>query len=325
MAPVVRIIGGGPAGSSAALAALGRGAPVTLFEKSRLPRHKVCGEVLSPGIVPVLRSLEMEPAFFACRPAAVRRMLVRIGRARKEAVLPEVAWGLSRYRLDDLLLQAAASRGAHVVREAAALDDVSGVVAAGRRAAASRGERLFGFKAHFDGPAEDAVELYFFSRAYIGINPVEDGRLNVCGLAPESELTRFRFEVDEMLDRVPEVQERLRPLRRVMDWMTTGPLVFGNRFRLRESHPGVYPAGDALSFVDPFTGSGMLSAMMSGTLAGECAASGVPAGEYMRRCRRELNRPFQAAHLMREVIASGWAEGLIPWVPASLLFRLTRP
>mgnify|MGYP005809755595 CR=1 FL=1 len=110
-APAVRVIGGGPAGAAAALAAIGRGARVTVFEKSKAPRHKVCGEFLSPGIVAWLRSLEVESGFFDCRPAAVRRMLVRMGRARKEARLPETAWGLSRYRLDDLLLGGAG--GAH--------------------------------------------------------------------------------------------------------------------------------------------------------------------------------------------------------------------
>ena len=40
----IRILGGGPAGSSAALAALKYGSSVEVIERSRFPRHKVCGD-----------------------------------------------------------------------------------------------------------------------------------------------------------------------------------------------------------------------------------------------------------------------------------------
>ncbi|MBC7927549.1 MAG: FAD-dependent oxidoreductase, partial [Bryobacteraceae bacterium] len=51
------ILGGGPAGSIAALTALREGSSVTLMERATFPKHKVCGEFLSPEIVPVLESV----------------------------------------------------------------------------------------------------------------------------------------------------------------------------------------------------------------------------------------------------------------------------
>ena len=150
-----------------------------------------------------------------------------------------------------------------------------------------------------------------------------------CGSPPphrdDAALIRHSRSPLDLLDGVPAVRERLRPLRRAMDWLTTGPLVFGNRFGAGETRPDVYLAGDSLSFIDPFTGSGVLSALLTGGLAGQCAAAGIAPGEYIRRCREALDRPFQAARLIRSAIASGWAEGLLGWVPAALLFRLTRP
>ena len=44
------IIGGGPAGTSAAISAARSGASVLLFERGRFPRHKVCGEFVSPNL-----------------------------------------------------------------------------------------------------------------------------------------------------------------------------------------------------------------------------------------------------------------------------------
>jgi 2-polyprenyl-6-methoxyphenol hydroxylase-like FAD-dependent oxidoreductase len=45
------------------MAALKEGARVRLFEKSRFPRHKVCGEFLSPELRPALESLGVWPEF----------------------------------------------------------------------------------------------------------------------------------------------------------------------------------------------------------------------------------------------------------------------
>ena len=42
----VQIVGAGPAGSAAALSALAEGAAVRIAEKSRAPKHKVCGEFI---------------------------------------------------------------------------------------------------------------------------------------------------------------------------------------------------------------------------------------------------------------------------------------
>jgi len=228
---------------------------------------------------------------------------------------------LSRYAFDALLLDQAAARGARVA-SGAGVEPVA-VLACGRRPArAPRGRRQFGFKAHFDGPANDAVELYFFDGCYVGVSGIEGGRTNVCGLGPEDCLTRFGFSYDDVVARCPALVERLAPLRRVMPWVSTGPLEYGQRFA-----PGAapYPAGDALSFVDPFTGSGLLAAVRSGAIAGRAAASGETTEAYLAQCRASLRKPFQVASLLRGLVASGWAERLAALAPPALLFALTRP
>ena len=51
------IIGGGPAGTSAAIFAARLGASVLLLERGRFPRHKVCGEFVSAESLSLLRDL----------------------------------------------------------------------------------------------------------------------------------------------------------------------------------------------------------------------------------------------------------------------------
>jgi len=320
----INILGGGPAGSAAALAALRHGAPVRVIEKSCLPRHKVCGEFFSPEIGPELERLGAWDAFLAAGPARVRRTVLHFGIRTKSSPLPEPAFGLSRFTFDMIMLDQARAAGADLASETET-DPL--IVATGRGAKqAQRGQRLFGFKAHFEGPVDDAVELFFFERCYVGVSCIEAGKTNVCGLAPESFLSRFGFEYDGIVMHCPALSDRLKPLRRVTPWFSTGPLQYGQAFE-RFGKPGgqAYPAGDALSFVDPFTGSGLLAAVRSGAMAGKAAAIGQPVAEYLRDCRTSLRQPFQVAGVLRRALEGGWAERLLPLAPARLLFALTRP
>jgi menaquinone-9 beta-reductase len=322
----VDVVGGGPAGAMAALAAMRGGAPVRIFEKSAFPRHKVCGEFLSPAILTLLRRAGCGEAFLQLRPAVLREMQLHFGARVIRHPLPEPAYGLSRHQLDRLLLQHAASAGAQVIREhwSAGAPSATVVLAAGRRSIAPAGDRLFGFKTHFSGPVNDAVELHFFQSCYVGVSAIEDGLTNVCGLAPERTLRSFGFRPGDLLQHCAPLAERLRPLTRTMDWLVTGPLVFSERLS-QPAGQATYLAGDSLGFIDPFTGSGILNAMLTGELAGLAAARGASSEAYLRDCRRLLRRPFFVSAAFRAIVASGQAGLLASLVPGRFLFHATRP
>jgi len=316
----VTILGGGPAGASAAIAACGEGSAVRLIEKSKFPRHKVCGEFFSPEIAQDLDRLQVWDAFVAAGAARIRRMILHFGQRDKTCPLPESGWGLSRHAFDALLLDRALALGAEICRESA---EEPRVIASGRRTAGlCRGRRLFGFKAHFEGPANDAVELFFFRGCYAGVSAIEGGRTNVCGLGPEDFFKRFDFEYDAVVAESPALASRLAPLRRTMKWLSTGPLQYGQAFNSPHER---YRAGDTLSFVDPFTGSGLLAAVRTGALAGVAAARSEPVSVYMARCRASLKKPFEVAGIFRAALDLGWADWLAGLVPGRLLFALTRP
>lgn len=54
MNPDIIVVGGGPAGASAAYELAHGGARVLVLEKARMPRHKACGGALSPRLGPIL-------------------------------------------------------------------------------------------------------------------------------------------------------------------------------------------------------------------------------------------------------------------------------
>jgi hypothetical protein len=312
----ITIVGAGPAGASAAWSAIAAGFQVEIFDPAHFPRHKVCGEFLSPEIAQLLPDLPPCPR--------IRGVRLYFGKHRKQWSLTDPAYGLSRYAFDEFLLNRAIERGAVLTRLRNLSPDPPAVVAHGRQVASVAGDRLFGFKAHFEGPADDALDLFFFNGCYVGINAVEGGVTNVCGLAPENLLKQLNFDVDNLLATSPALAERIGPLQRSWGWLRTGPLIYRGGW-YEESRPGTYLAGDALGFVDPFTGSGLLSAIVTGTIAGESAATRLPVKRHLARCRAVLGGQYRTAAIFRAVIKHGAAELLLPLLPGKALFYLTRP
>lgn len=230
------VIGAGLAGSCLAAAVAQRGWRVVLLERQRGPRHKVCGEFLSPEAQASLHALDLHATVAALAPAEIYRAAIisRQGQ-RLDMALPGVAWGVSRFRLDAALAQAAAQAGATVregvtgtaitqgedgyeveVRDTASartsIHTRTTVVACGRhavqglrppQATAAPRQMYVGVKCHYAGlqmPPE--VRLYLFEGGYVGLSPIEDGQANLCLLASQEAFARVGGRVPAMLDAV---------------------------------------------------------------------------------------------------------------------------
>ncbi len=128
------IVGGGPAGSTAAILLAQAGWSVALIEKQTFPRRKVCGECIAATNLPLLHALGIGAAFDAMAGPEIREVGLFAGAARLSAALPEFSsahpWGraLGREHLDTLLIARAAEVGAtilqpytvkHIVRDGA--------------------------------------------------------------------------------------------------------------------------------------------------------------------------------------------------------------
>jgi len=92
------IVGGGPAGASAAIALARGGAMPVLIERCPGERDLVCGGFLGWDALAALRRLGLDVAALGARP--IRRLRLVSGRRTVEAALPREAAGLSRRRLD---------------------------------------------------------------------------------------------------------------------------------------------------------------------------------------------------------------------------------
>ena len=113
--PVIAI-GGGLAGAAFALELARNGYRVIVLERSRGPRHTVCGEFLSEEAQVVLDWFGLNPVALGATTVSHLRLVK--GERQATTLLPFKGNGLSRFRLDETLLGAAERAGAEVVRGA---------------------------------------------------------------------------------------------------------------------------------------------------------------------------------------------------------------
>lgn len=288
------VIGGGPAGTSAAITAAREGYRVLLLERGRFPRHKVCGEFVSAESLALLRWLLGDAEQDLLRnsiPLSESRLLLD-GRAVRIPVTPSAA-SIARYDLDLALWNAARNAGATTLQETAVrviegqepfrVETNAGefrghsvINASGRwsnlsqAASPPSGARWLGLKAHFHGVTDPGVDLYFFKDGYCGVQPVRapsgDVCVNVCALFQTSEKTSW----EDLFSRHPLLEARAQGWTAAFSPLSTFPVTF-RAPRPVSGH--IFNAGDAAGFVDPFVGDGIALALRSGNFAARRALS----------------------------------------------------
>jgi flavin-dependent dehydrogenase len=130
---------------------------------------------------------------------------------------------------------------------------------------------LVAFKTHLDSArvAPGACEIYFYRGGYGGLSSIENGLSNLCFIASAREVRKAGADPERVMREVVCQNRRaaytLVNTRACTPWLAVSLEGFG-RHRVTPA-TGLLAIGDAASFIDPFTGSGMLMALESGELA----------------------------------------------------------
>jgi geranylgeranyl reductase family protein len=113
------IVGGGPAGSTAAARLAESGVRVLLLEQKRMPRGKLCGEFITPECLPIFRRLGLINHLLAAGAHKLTKLHLCLPSKRVicmplAEISDEAGWALSlsRARLDKILFERARQAGA---------------------------------------------------------------------------------------------------------------------------------------------------------------------------------------------------------------------
>jgi 2-polyprenyl-6-methoxyphenol hydroxylase-like FAD-dependent oxidoreductase len=300
----VVIVGGGPAGLAAAIAARRRGLSVTLADAARMPVDKACGEGLMPEGAEALRNLGITAG--AQESFAFRGIRFIDGKLSAQALFAGVTGvGVRRTVLHRLLAQRARELGVAIhwgrpvtwlsaegVRIGDQIVRARWIVGAdGQHSRIRRWARLdnawsstprIGLRAHFRcDPWTDLVEVYWHKHCQVCVTPVAPNEVCVA-------LFGDRKAPPGMAD-LPVLFPALAG--RLKDALPTdsvkGAICVSTRLRGVASGP-VALIGDASGSVDAITGEGLSMALRQALALGDALADGdlVPYGVAHRRITR---------------------------------------
>jgi flavin-dependent dehydrogenase len=315
------IVGGGPAGSAAAITLALGGARPTLIERHAEPRDIVCGGFLGWDALAALQGLGIDPWALGAQP--IRHVRLIAGRRVIERPLPALAAGLSRQTLDRALLARAIARGVEIRRGVAvrrierdALHLADGEVLTAEAIFLATGKHALRGSPREGLPADTRlglrttlpdhpdlagwIELHLIDGGYAGLLRQEDGRINLSLSITADRLSEAGGSPDALMARLADETPRLADrLADKSDWAAVAGVPYG--WRTRATIPGQFRLGDQAAVIASVVGDGIAIALASGrAAAGAWAQSGAAAAPaFQRAFAARAQRPIAIAELAR--------------------------
>lgn len=325
-------VGGGLAGTAFALKLATSGAKVMIIERTPGPHHKVCGDFLSGEARALLQHLDIDLAPLGGNP--IRTLGLSDRAAEVRAPLPFEAIGLSRFRLDEALLEAAAQRGIAVVRGATVegLEDLGGEVVVrttqsiyrAKAAALASGKHnirgitrpsgpMVGFKLHLvptdtaHASLQGLVRLIAFPGGYAGACLIENGTLSIAWNIESKVLNAVGTSWREQSAHIARASPLFGELARDAEPLWTKPLAISGLpygfLRTAPISPAIYPIGDQLAVIPSFAGDGTSLALASGIAAAQALLNDEDARAFQRRIVARHRGQFRLVGALDSIIA----------------------
>jgi menaquinone-9 beta-reductase len=330
------ILGGGPAGSAAAIMLARGGTKPLILERNLETGDAICGGFISWQTLNTLERLGL--GLDDLRGHRVTQLRLFTPKRMASAPLPKPAIGLSRRRLDTLLLARAVEEGASVergvtVREIGADGDIRTsdgasifaetiFLATGkhdvRGVARPRSDELtLGLRLMLPphpamvGLIGDSIELHLFSGGYCGVMINENGRGNLCMAVRKSRLSAAGGDVSVLIAQLgqenPALGERISFAGSApVDAISAVP--YG--WIAQETQTGLFRLGDQAAVIPSLAGEGNGIALASGIAAAKAWVDGDSAPIYQARFAKAAAKPVTTAMRLWEMGERPFAAGL---------------
>jgi geranylgeranyl reductase family protein len=338
----VLVVGAGPAGAAAGVAARRRGLDVLVVDKATFPRDKTCGDGLTTAALRLLEQLGVDlrelPGYMAVRET------VLVAPDGRRVSLPLAADGdhaavVPRVELDAAIVDTARRSGAEV-RDGVAVTGIEtngdGVTATtagngsvrARFLVAADGHYSFvrrclrgatppdlgtwhAFRQYFRGVDDPRLYVLFepdLLPGYAWVFPLPEGRANVgFGVLrrPGTTGKELNARWRELLSR-PSVRTVLGPAAEPEATHRAWPIPASFEYDALADGRVLY-IGDAANVVDPLTGEGIAQAIDTALVAVDAIATGDPdtvGARYREGVRRTLGRDLRFAAALQRVLRS---------------------
>lgn len=296
----VAIVGGGLAGLTLSIQLKRQGHSVILFEKEQYPFHKVCGEYISLESWDFLNDLGVDLDAMNV-PIITKLQVSSVNGKLLEQSLPLGGFGISRYRLDNTLVEIAKAEGVYVIENTKVNDiefigdeftiDTSLKQYQAKLVAGSYGKRsnidikwkrpftiaaknklnnYIGVKYHIksDFPV-DTIALHNFKNGYCGIVKIEDDNYNLCYLTTADNLQKSKGDIKAMEQTILSENPHLKKILTESKITFVAPLTisqisFDKKSQV-ENH--ILMVGDAAGMITPLCGNGMSMALHGSKIA----------------------------------------------------------
>ena len=322
---MIVVVGGGPAGAATACFLAAAGQRVTVLERDRAPRERICGEFLSHETCSYLGRLGLDLAGFGAAP--IERVALSSAHGVSVAPLGFTAAGLSRRVLDPALRARATEYGATVLtgRQVRAIDRYGAeaetryaadavVLATGKHDVRGRARPgtsdLVGFKLHLRlspiqaRAASGTIRLLLFRDGYAGLQPIEGGRANLCLMVRQRRLDRADGTWPALLHGLTAESAALRDVLHGAELLMDRPLTIARvpyGFVYGGEDDGVYRVGDQMAVIPSFSGDGMAIALHTASVAAATLLAGGTAAAHHARTARELRPSVRRATALQRL------------------------
>lgn len=305
----VAIIGGGLSGLALSIQLARKNYTVILFEKEKYPFHKVCGEYISMESWNFLESLGLPLSTLGLPKIDTLNLTAPNGKSFTTK-LPLGGFGISRYKIDNLLSALAKESGVHLLDETKAenayfdkdrflvnyfskhnkgIEQIEATVCCGAYGKRSnldvkwkrefllktdpRINNYIAVKYHIKTTwPTNIIGLHNFKNGYCGISEIEDKTYCLCYLTTANNLKKSNNSIAKMQEEILFQNPVLKQIFSSSEFLFSSPVTISQISFDKKSlvENGILLLGDAAGMITPLCGNGMSMALHASKMAAIC-------------------------------------------------------